>query len=52
MKMRAVDDGALDDTVTLERLKDSKARIVARVVGVQQAVVCATSASAHRIAER
>ncbi len=51
-QVRAVDNGALGDIISVERLDNRKIRFTARVVGVQRVEVCASNASAQRIAER
>jgi flagella basal body P-ring formation protein FlgA len=43
-KVRALDDGGLGDTITVEKLDDSRTRFVVRVTGVQQAERCVSGA--------
>ncbi len=51
-QVRAIDDGAEGDMISVERLDGSKTRFVARVVGYQRAVVFADSMAAAAPARR
>jgi len=51
-KARAIDQGSLDDIITIEKLDGSRDRLVARVVGFQEVAVCVSGASATRMVER
>jgi flagella basal body P-ring formation protein FlgA len=45
-KARAIDEGAVGDVITVERLDDAKTRLVVRVTGVRQAEVFASGTAA------
>ena len=51
-KVRAVDEGSLNDTIAVETLDGAKSRFIARVTGVQMAEVFVSNASATRLVGR